>query len=114
MARDKRKYYYPQPGIPRTQVLERLRAEAKARGVPFATHITDLLTDRDGVLYGTSESQGIWFPRGMPAPARPLGQEPISRGPDIQGNLDAFSQFLDNDEDDMPTVPRMPAVEVPR
>ena len=111
MARDRKKYYYPQPGIPRTQVLTHLQEEARVRSVPLSTHLIDLLVDRDNALYGDG-GHNIWFPRGVPAGQMQASMRP-SAEPDIRANLDAFSQFLDEDEDDMPTVPRMPAVEVP-
>lgn len=116
MARDKKKYYYPQPGIPRTQVLTHLQEEARERGVPLSTHLIDLLVDRDNALYGAG-GQNIWFPRGVPV-QQMQASAPTSAEPDIRANLDAFSQFLD-DEDDMPqpngfgehVLPVLPATE---
>ncbi len=111
MARDKKRYYYPQPGIPRTQVLAHLQEEARSRGVPLSTHLVDLLVDRDHAIYG-EDGHDIWFPRGSPVVSSSVRAASAAREPDIEANLAAFAGFMD-DEDDMPTVPHMPAVEVP-
>lgn len=92
--RDTQRFYYTQIGVPRAQVLEHLQQEASMRGVPFATHLIDLLIDRDLALYG-QESSHLWFPRGMNI----VPLEKITTGTElsvnVDENLDAFCGFLE-------------------
>ncbi len=114
MSRDSVKYRYVQVGVPRLGVLERLEQEANTRGVPFATHLTDLLVDRDAFVYGDG-SNGIWIPRGgqiitsvTPLASTSAGEvQGINEG-SLEENLDAFCEFLE--DDDSPTETDMRAV----
>lgn len=112
--RDRERFHYTHVGIPRTDVLARLKQEARMRGVPFATHITDLLSDRHAALYGT-EQANIWFPRGVQTVREVPAPQPVCPvlGVDeavVEDNLDVWGMDEDEDEHAGETAPRLPAI----
>ncbi|SRR5579883_328216 len=129
--RDYARLRYDNVGLPRGPVVDFLLAEAASRGVPYATHLRDLLVDRVQALTGQGGT-GMWFPRGLAVPgaqANPreeteqaVGESSGGKGvleeEEIEENLDAFLDgFLDEEEigiSDAPTEPSLPAVAAPR
>ncbi len=118
--RDYARRRYDNIGLPRGWIVDFYQQEAALRGVPYATHLADLLADRAQVLTGQGGT-GLWFPRGMgavpggsplPSTNAAASQEAGLNEELLEANLDAFLGMLDEDASlsDAPTEPSLPIV----